>query len=576
VSDRSPSAPSPGASGAGPGGRPPAQRPVSAAEPLVQALLDDLVDDDPVLASGLGLTVGADRLPSWSADAVAGRLRMADGHAERLAPLVASPDPVTAVDAFIGLQITRRLRRSFGLREVHRTQPGAYLDVLFGVFPLLLRELGTPDERVDALAGRLNAAPRLLEEARDNLGHDLPAVALEVAVDQAEALLELVGTTVRDFAGEAGREGALDEPSRTAGEAVAAFRDHLRDELLPRATTLGGAGRDVLEDTLRWEHVLDERPEDLAAYGREVLAESQARMRDLARELGHDDVSAAVAEICLRHPAATDIVAAYGDAVRGARQFVAEHGIVSLPEGEELEVVATPPFLRRLLPFAAYEPPGPYDARQLGYYYVTPPRDGLAPAELEEALRNHPFASMPTTGVHEAYPGHHLQIVSANHAPTLARRIAYLPTGGDILVEGWAFYCEELMEREGYLADPAVRLMRLNDQAWRACRVVIDVEFHLGAMDLVAAADLLEEAAHMNRYEAELECRRYAVEPGQAMSYLLGRREVQRLADAYLASGTASLREFHDALLSWGSVAPAVIAWGMGLAPAPPVAAALS
>ena len=554
------------------------QRPsaaVSAAEPFIQALLDDLVADDPVLASGLGLTTGADRLPSWSADAVAGRLRMADGHAARLAPLVASPDPVTAVDAFVGMQITRRLRRAFALREVHRTQPGAYVDVLFGVFPLLLRELGTPQERVEALAGRLSAAPRLLEEARDNLAAELPVVVLEVALDQAEALLELVGTTVRDFAREAGREGALDGPSRTACEAVAGFRDHLHDELLPRATPLGGAGRDVLEDVLRWEHVLDERPEDLAAYGREVLAESQARMRDLARELGHSDVATAVAEICARHPAAPDIVAAYGDAVRSSRQFVAEHGIVSLPEGEELEVVATPRFLRRLLPFAAYEPPGPYDARQLGYYYVTPPRDGLAPAELEEALRNHPFASMPTTGVHEAYPGHHLQIVSANHAPTLARRIAYLPIGGDILVEGWAFYCEELMEREGFLTDPAVRLMRLNDQAWRACRVVIDVEFHLGIMDLPAAADLLQKAAHMNRYEAELECRRYAVEPGQAMSYLLGRREVQRLADAYLASGDASLRGFHDALLSWGSVAPAVIAWGMGLAPAPPAAAAL-
>jgi uncharacterized protein (DUF885 family) len=91
-------------------------------------------------------------------------------------------------------------------------------------------------------------------------------------------------------------------------------------------------------------------------------------------------------------------------------------------------------------------------------------------------------------------------------------------------------------------------------------------------MDFAAAVDYLSENAHMNRYEAELECRRYAVEPGQAMSYLLGRREVQRLADRFFAARRATLREFHDELLGWGSAAPAVIAWGMGLAPAPAAA----
>ena len=69
-------------------------------------------------------------------------------------------------------------------------------------------------------------------------------------------------------------------------------------------------------------------------------------------------------------------------------------------------------------------------------------------------LRGHSVASLRTTGVHEAYPGHHLQLVSANFAPTLARRIAGLPDGGNLLVEGWAFYCEELMDREGFLDDP--------------------------------------------------------------------------------------------------------------------------
>ena len=135
--------------------------------------------------------------------------------------------------------------------------------------------------------------------------------------------------------------------------------------------------------------------------------------------------------------------------------------------------------------------------------------------------------------MHEAYPGHHLQLVSANFAPTLARRIAGLPDGGNLLVEGWAFYCEELMDREGFLGDPVVRLMRLNDQLWRACRVVIDVELHRGRMGLDEAVDFLVREATMNRREAELECRRYAEEPGQAMSYLLGKREVMRLAEQW-------------------------------------------
>jgi len=165
-----------------------------------------------------------------------------------------------------------------------------------------------------------------------------------------------------------------------------------------------------------------------------------------------------------------------------------------------------------------------------------------------------------------------LQLISANLAPTLARRIAHLANGGNILVEGWAFYCEELMEREGFLVSPAVRLMRLNDQVWRACRVIIDVELHLGVMDLPAAVDFLSGEAHMNRHEAELECRRYAEEPGQAMSYLLGKREVLRLADICRRERPGSLRAFHDELLSWGSLPPAVIAWGMGLGPRPAAA----
>jgi uncharacterized protein (DUF885 family) len=91
-------------------------------------------------------------------------------------------------------------------------------------------------------------------------------------------------------------------------------------------------------------------------------------------------------------------------------------------------------------------------------------------------------------------------------------------------------------------------------------------------MALAEAVDFLVRDARMNRREAELECRRYAEEPGQAMSYLLGKREVVRLADAWSAARGGRLRTFHDELLSWGSLPPAVIAWGMGLGPRPAAA----
>jgi hypothetical protein len=548
---------------------------VNASEPVIQAFLDDLLADNPVLATVLGLMAGADRLPSWSAEALTRRIGMLHRHERLLLPLLDDPEVASAVDAFAGLQIARRQLRDLELGRVQHRRPAAYLDVLFGLLPLVMRELGSPDERVEALAGRLRAAPGLLEEARDNLEPGLPAVLVLAGLDQVDGLLELAGPTVCAFAAGAGHAGALDRASQTACTALAAFGEHLRDRLLPAAGAACAAGRPMLEDILRWEHVLDDTPEELAHYGRMVLAETKDKMEEVAAELGYDDAPSAVAALQSDHPAPEDLVAAYRRAVEAAREHVVAHGIVTLPPGEELIVMATPAFLRSMLPFAAYDPPGPYDTRQLGFYYITPPRDGLAGADLEAALRSHPRASLAATGVHEAYPGHHLQLVSANRATTLARRVAHIPNGGNILVEGWAFYCEELMERQGFLAAPAARLMRLNDQVWRACRVVIDIELHLGVMDLPAAVDYLAFEAHMNRREAELECRRYAGEPGQAMSYLLGKREVQRLAALFERQRGGSLRDFHDGLLGWGCLPPAVIAWGMGLAP-PPAAARVS
>ena len=153
-------------------------------------------------------------------------------------------------------------------------------------------------------------------------------------------------------------------------------------------------------------------------------------------------------------PDARRAAESYRDALAAARRFVVEHDLVTLAPGEQLVVEATPPALRGSLPFAAYEGAGPYDRLPRGFYWVTVPSADLPGDELARALAGHPFASMPTVGVHEAYPGHHTQFGRANRAATLARRVAFIPDGGTLLIEGWAFYCEEMMEAQGFLAAP--------------------------------------------------------------------------------------------------------------------------
>jgi len=537
---------------------------------LIPALLDRIVAADPVTATQLGLSTGLDRLPSYSSASINAYLRSLRELEPELAQAAASAGIDEAIDARIGETIVRRVVRDFEVRQLHRSDPVLYLDAAYGILLAMIKDIVPVEERVAAVAGRLEAFSGLLEEGIDNLGGPLPRVFIESALDDVAGTLSLVSDAVRVFARSVGREGALDEPARCAGLAVERFAHHLRERLLPVASTWSGAGRDLVVDVLRNEHLLTETPEQIAAVGREMIVETTAAMHELAMDMGHESAAVAVAEAQAAHPADSQaLLKSYREAVASARAFVCEHDLVTLPAVDELTVDPTPEFMRASLPFAGYEGPGPFDIRGRGFYWVTAPAEGLDALELTAALSGHPFASMPTTGVHEAYPGHHVQFLRAATATTPARRIAHIPQGGTLLIEGWAFYCEEMMEREGFLAEPAVRLMRLNDQLWRACRVVIDMEVNVGSMTVDEAVDLLVDVAHLPRAEAELEVRWYVRAPGYPMSYLIGKRELVALARDWSAQHTTSSKAFHDAVLDWGATPPALIRWGMGLGPRP-------
>ena len=532
---------------------------------LVQRLVDRVAAADPVVATQLGLADHAGELPDLSAPALAAYLadvKQLLGGLDRAAAGAAGDD---AIDAATGGQIARRVVRAFEMRRVQHAVPGLYLEAAYGVLLLMIKEIGTPAERIDALAGRLRALPGVLEEGLANLRGPLPLPFVAAALDAVPGIAELVGEAAPRAAADLGLPGALDEPARAAAAAVARFGGELRSRYLPDATPEVAGGRELLVDILGHEHLLDETPEQIAAVGRAAITDTRAAMTELAAAMGHGSVAAAVAAVQADRPALGELLGSYRDALAAARRFVVEHDIATLAPGEELVVEPTPAALRGSLPFAAYEGAGPYDRLQRGFYWVTVPSGDLPDEHLARALAGHPFASMPTVGVHEAYPGHHTQFCRANRASTLARRVAFIPDGGMLLIEGWAFYCEEMMEAQGFLAAPDVRLMRLNDQLWRACRVVIDMELNLGLMSFDEAVDFLSGEAHIDRPKAELEVRWYAAAPGYPMAYLIGKREIMALARDFARRRSPALKAFHDELLEWGATTPALIRRGMGL-----------
>jgi uncharacterized protein (DUF885 family) len=130
-----------------------------------------------------------------------------------------------------------------------------------------------------------------------------------------------------------------------------------------------------------------------------------------------------------------------------------------------------------------------------------------------------------------------------------------------LFAEGWAFYCEELMEQLGFLKGPEGRLMRLKGQLWRAGRIILDAALHTRGMTVDEAVDFFVTKVHMEKPNALAEVRRYATTPTQPMSYLIGKLEILKLAEDYKAAKGKDfdMRRFHNELLAHGTIAPGFV-----------------
>jgi uncharacterized protein (DUF885 family) len=183
---------------------------------------------------------------------------------------------------------------------------------------------------------------------------------------------------------------------------------------------------------------------------------------------------------------------------------------------------------------------------------VTPVDLSRGRERVEAQLGGHSDASISLIAAHEAFPGQHLQLSHATSEGSRLRRLHESP----LLTDGWALYSEELMREQGFYSDPAASLVLARNLLWRACRVVLDVELHCGRMTFGEAVEYLENHVMLDRESAEMEVKRHALRPCEALCYHVGkslllslREEVRQQLGARFDLGA-----FHAAVLGSGSI----------------------
>ena len=416
------------------------------------------------------------------------------------------------------------------------------------LFPLFTRDFAPLADRMESIAGRLEAAPRYLAESRDRVT-DPVGVWVEIDVESTEMMPGFLDTILAAAEAEVRDDALTARLRRAVDRTKVALEEHgawLRDEVLPHATAGWMAGPERFEEMVRLRE-LEADADEILAVGEELLVSEKTAREAICAEIDPTASPAEIADLVKNDHAATfaEALSEYREAMDRARAFVVEQGLATPPDEDHLNVIETPSFIRHLIPFAAYYEPAKFDASPVGTYIVTPPSS-------PEMMREHNRSSISNTSVHEAYPGHHLQLSAAITNPSLVR----LFSGAPEFAEGWAFYCERMMKEAGFDDTPKGWYIVHTDAIWRATRIILDVQLHRGLIGFDEAVDRLVAETGFERPAALAEIKRYTSTPTYQLSYLFGRHMIERLkADVEAREGgDFDLRRFHDTLLYGGTL----------------------
>ena len=525
---------------------------------LVRDFLTEQYAEHPVRSSGMGLTEYDDQLDDMSGDAFERRATAAVAWRSQFAAFSddeLSFDETIDRDLIVGSLTEQSIYDEWRVWERH---PDTYLNPgMRGVFVLFLHQLRPEHDLAASAAARLRQVPDTLAAGRANLRPELvPDILLDRAINQARAGANYTRLLLPAQVAEENR-AELAEAGALAADAYENFADFL-ETLRPEAHGDWAFGEDRYNAVLRDAEMLSFDARALRERGRQQLEELTGLLRAGAKEIsGSEDWHALLLELNKDRPATPeDMRRGYEEWTERARDFLHDRGLTSFPAGEECAVVPSPPFQRPVLAVASYIAPPSFAETMRGHFFVPYPPDGASEEEIGKRLESNAYPAIPTTAVHEAYPGHHWHLVMAKRNPSHVRQLF----GTSYFAEGWALYAERMMEENGFYDDLRHVMYRYEATLFRAARIVADTSLHLGEMTHAEAVEFMMANSSMTEPTAVAEVTRYCSWPTQASSYLTGCLEILRIRDRYLsargtdASDVTALRDFHDAITGSGTL----------------------
>lgn len=535
---------------------------------LSARVLEEYLRDEPVRATEAGDHRYDAAWPDITEQGEAARRRAIEG---ALAELLSVPAAQLGLQSRVDAAMIENQLRSalFAIDELREATWNPMVTtglVGDGLDPLITRSFAPLEERLRSLGGRLSGVPALVRAAKQRLTGAPPRIHTETAIAQNQGLIALCKTDLPElFASAPAQRAELDAAARAAAAALEDFQAFLEKELLPRSNGDFRLGRARFEKKLRF--ALDDATIDIDGVvrsARALLAQTHAEMLETSRELWptlfgkqpfprvetQDEKMAAIRRvldaIATERPTNATIVKESDRLLAAATAFVRERDLVRIPE-EPCQVIEMPEY-RRGVAVAYCDASGPLEAKQETFFAIAPtPKDWPA-ARVDSFYREYNTSMLADLTVHEAMPGHFLQLMHNNRFPSKIR--AVFSSGP--FVEGWAVYTEWLMSHHGF-GGPKVRMQRQKMVLRLSVNAILDHGVHAGAMDEKEALALMTKDAFQEEGEAVGKWRRARLTSAQLTTYYHGFAEMMRLRAEHQAKPGFSERAYHDRLLSYGS-----------------------